>query len=124
MSKQTAVVALIVAVVVGLTAGLIANKLGYDRGYAVAYSSEHSHFLFQKQRADKFARTIAAQRRCVDTLGNTISPVESAGFAGLGETMQKFGLMYWGTVRCNQDAGFGFISRTQYKRIVPSAGSN
>ena len=111
---------LALVLVVAAIAYVIGDRVGYQHGFAIAYTAEHSHFMFEKRRADRFQGRITDQRRCINKMAGSISPVESGGFAALGEVMQRFGLIYWGTVRCNQTAGFGYVNQQQIRRIMPS----
>lgn len=97
----------------------IGNYFGYQHGFKVAYTAEHSHYMFERRRADAFQRRITSQRRCIDKMATSIQPVQDAGFAGLGEMFAAFGLIYRGTVDCNRDAGFGYLTDKQYHRIIP-----
>ena len=117
---------LAMAILVVVIAGsfFIGQHVGYDSGYHVAYTSEHSHYLFEQKRANHMQQTVATQRRCINVMAAQIQPVDSGGLAGLGEMMQRFGLLYWGTVKCNQSAGFGYVTQQQYQRIVPSASGS
>jgi hypothetical protein len=120
--KTSVAIAILVVVIAG--SFFIGQRVGYDNGYNVAYTSEHSHYLFEQKRANRMQQTVATQRRCVNVMAANIQPVDSTGFAGLGEMMQRFGLLYWGTVKCNQSAGFGYVTQQQYQRIVPSSGGS
>lgn len=112
---------LILILAAALIAYLIGDRIGYKRGFSVAYTAEHSHYMFEKRRADTFQKRITSQHRCISKMAASIPPVESGGLAGLGELMQRFGLIYWGTVRCNQTSGFGYVNQQQMNRIMRSS---
>ena len=97
-------------------------RLGYAKGFDIAYTAEHSHYLFEKNRAGAFEKRIANQRRCVDKMAKSIQPVESTGFFALGEMMERFGLMFRGTLKCDRDSNFGSITQEQYAHIMPPRG--
>ena len=123
MKNRTTYFTIALAILSAVAAYFVGQHFGYAQGFRVAYTAEHSHYLYEKKRADKLQRTVANHRRCVEKMAASIPPVQSAGFQGLGETFQRFGLMYWGTVRCNETAGFGFITQTQHRRIIPASGT-
>jgi hypothetical protein len=107
------------ALVVAALIYFAGDHFGYTRGYHVAYTSEHSHYVFEKRRADHMLARITGNRRCVSKMAGNIPTVQDSGFAGLGERFAAFGMMYWGTVHCNQTAGFGYIDAKEYARIMP-----
>lgn len=119
LKPWVAIASLVAAITVSYFVG---QYVGYNGGFHVAYTAEHSHYLFEQKRADRMQQTVANQRRCINIMASQIQPVDSGGLEGIGEMMQRFGLLYWGTVKCNQTAGFGYVTRQQFQRIVPSAG--
>lgn len=101
--------------------GFASYRVGYSKGYSTAYDSEHSHYVFEKKRADVFASRISTQKRCVDKMAKSVDPVAGVGFFAIAETMRQFSLLYWGTVRCDQDSSFGFVTQEQFRRIIPAS---
>lgn len=99
------------------------NKLGYESGYRTAYTSEHSHYLFEKSRGDKMHKRISVQQKCMATMIASVPNVTNGGFAGLGQMMNALGRLFGGSVRCNRNAGFGAITPEQYQQIMGRAAA-
>jgi hypothetical protein len=102
----------------------IGDHFGYGRGYGAAYASEHSHYLFEKARGDRFAKQISTQKGCISRLVSSIAPVEGSGFERIGNIMGHFVAIYQGTVNCNQRSGFATITPEQYRHIMGTADDN
>ena len=114
-----ALVAIIVTVATG--SYFVGNHFGYQHGFAVAYTTEHSHYLFEKNRADRFKSRITGNKRCIDKMVSSMKPITSSGLEAFAEVMMRFGQLYHGTLKCNQDAGFGYVTQQQFQRLIPSS---
>jgi hypothetical protein len=120
--RRTILLALVALVFAAATAGAgwyFGNRHGYD----VAYTSEHSHYLFERARANKMQASIGRQKACINHLAGALKPVTDTGLYALGEIMGTFGLMYWGTISCNRQSGFGFLTAAQVHRVLPSTNT-
>lgn len=121
VDRRPLIYAIIAAVIIAGGTFALGHYIGYRHGYDAGYIPEHSHFVFQKARADTMAKSIARQKGCINRLAKSVPPVTDSGLVALGETMRAIGLMYWGTVACNEASGFGYLTQEQVKSIIPSS---
>ncbi len=108
----------IVGVVVTVSAFVFGRNVGYDHGFNVAYTTEHSHYLYEKNRGDHMQKRIDTQRACVNDVVRHMSPIQDSGFPGLAELMSNIKTILSGSVSCDRRADFGTMSPAEATRLL------
>jgi hypothetical protein len=116
--RRQAIATGVIGLAIAVGAYFLGQHVGYRNGFNVAYSSEHSHYLFEKTRGDNMQRRIAVQRRCIERTINAMTPVTDSGFSGLGEIMVNVKIYVFGSMACDRAAGFGAVTPQQWEAVM------